>query len=164
MTAPKKLWPRLANDLAELNERAREVLAIGPQMDPSKAKPFPWPTWAPAPGAWVREAHEGRKDRLHGPTWHILASNMLEDEAGTYTLFPLCGRRIRVEPDGLTESLRASGRRCAKLDVRVDPTPHDKECWHCQRKLGLIGGEVPAGQVRRPWGDLGAAAYYSRTR
>ena len=120
--ASSKFWPEVATALEELNARARTILARS------------WPGWAPAPGAWVRGASQGARsaDRvIVSATWH-LANDLFPTGQGRWQLRPLCGRGIRIEPDG-RPTLVAHGGRFATFDVRDEITADDKECWHCRR-------------------------------
>jgi hypothetical protein len=155
-----KLWPEVATALDELNESARSALAIGPQVKPAEAKQFPWPSWAPAPGAWVRQAYQGASpdDRvLSSETWHIASGVLFESEANRFELKPLCGRQIRLQTD---RRPRVDGPRLSTFDLREVDLPSDKECWHCLRKRAL-GADIGPGSLHRPWGDIGAGAFYA---
>ena len=155
-----KFWPEVAAALDEFNESARAALAIGPQMRPGEAVRFPWPTWAPAPGTWVRQAHQGARDRvLRSETWHIADGLLFEHEADRFALKPLCGREIRIEIDGRA---RVDGCRRSTFDVRGEPSPADRERWHCLRKRATFDHFAP-GRLHRPWGDLGAREFDRRS-
>ena len=160
MTTPK-LWPEVAAALDELNAWARTALAIGPQTKPANAKPFPWPSWAPAPGTWVRQAYQGPSKRVLGSKiWHVAGDVLVECELNRLELEPLCGRRIAIEPDGDLRR-RAIGVPHVTFDVRmVGPSwpIDDRECQNCLRRL-KAGLEFGSGIVRRPWGDRSASEY-----
>jgi hypothetical protein len=159
-----KLWADVADDLAELNLFARAQLArptrAGRRSRPADARsatsstsflsanagPLPWPDWAPAPGSWIRETVLWRSGRRsHGPTWHIAGPFLWEAEwdyrvdgrvRRDFRFEPLCGRDITVHRPGDAFDH-------VTLDVRLATTPDDKECWHCRRKLALIGEVGP---------------------
>jgi hypothetical protein len=142
-------WPSIEDQLAELNLLARTRLGGGSRERSSRTRsiePLAWPDWAPAPGSWIRQAviwNSGR--RSTGATWHIAGPVLWEAEwdygvdgriRRDFNFKPLCGREVRVHrPGDAFDHI--------SLEVRLAPAPDDRECWHCRRKLALIGKVGP---------------------
>lgn len=145
------LWPQVMDDLDEMNDLARKMLALGPRPAfTGRPQPldFPWPSCVPTPGTWVRPAA--------GPVWHILGPQLCEYGIDRYGLAYLCGRAIDVWVD------EPHGRR-PRRGIEHAGEPSGRRCRSCERQLERLGG-VPVGYVLRPWGDLGVDAYQSGGR